>query len=219
MKVSEHLLNDIKPLQLSLNVGAALELMMDLRLSHLPVVHDNKYVGLLSEDDLLEIEVAGDSLERHQKLLKPYGLREDDHLFDAVRVLGEGQLSLLPVISAEGRYVGYIAPLDLLHDMGRELTFGELGSLIVLRVSVRDYHLSQLAQIVESEDARILGLHLLAEGHDFMRLVLKINQRDITRIIKSLERFEYQVLEVYHQSIFDDTASDRYESLMKYLNI
>lgn len=219
MKVEEHLLNDIKPLDTNAVVGATLDLMEELKFCHLPVLHKGKYVGLIGEDDLLDIQDEADVLEKHLHVLKAYSLLISDHLFNAMRVVGEGNLSLLPVLNNQGKYVGYLSPLELTHDLGRQLTFSEAGSVVVLNVGIRDYQLSQLSQIVESDDARITGMLIKNNGIDFIRVALKINRRDISRILKSLERYDYEVVEVYHNSIFDNTAADRYEALMKYINI
>lgn len=218
MRTVDYLLNDLKPLDTAAEVEATLSLMEEYKVAHLPVLHEKQYVGLVCEDNLLDIEQPAAVLEQHINILKPYQIRPEDHLYDAVGQIARGSLTLLPVVEADKTYLGYLSPVEILQDWGRQITFSEPGSMLVLRIEVRDYHLSQLAQIVESEDARIVGFQMNSDGPDHLRVSLKINEQDCSRIIKSLERYEYQVLEVYHQSLFDDSASDRYESLMRYLN-
>lgn len=219
MRVGDHILNDFKALSLNERVGDLLPLMEELKCNHLPIVHEGKYLGLISEDDLLDIENEDDLLNNHIKVIKPYYINPEQHIYDAMKVIGSGDLTVLPVVNDEEKYLGYVAPNELMWDLGQQLGFVEPGSVIVLRVALRDYHISQIAQIVESEDALILGLQLRSEGPGFARVALKINQLDLSRIIKSFERYSYDILEVYHQSLFDDTGRDRYEGLMKYLNI
>ena len=140
-------------------------------------------------------------------------------MFDAIRIIGEGNLSLLPVVDEENHYLGYISAVELLQDIGREITFTEPGSVVVLKVAVRDYQLAQIVQIVESEEARIIGFHLASDEESGQLLIcLKINQTDLTRILKSLERYNYNIVEVFHKSMFSDSVADRYQSFMKYLN-
>ncbi len=220
MKVEKHLLNDVKPLHPADEVGVILDTMEELKFSHLPVVDEEKlYLGLICEDDLLEVSEEADPLSKHFRFLKSYSITEESNMFDAVRLIGEGNLSLLPVIDEAGLYKGYISAVELLQDVGRELTFSEPGGVIVLNVQVRDYQLAQIAQIVESEDARIIGFHLgNTADPDKMLVSLKINQTDLTRIIKAFERYNYNVAEVFHHSIFDESVADRYAAFMKYLN-
>lgn len=220
MKVSAHMLNDIKPFALNETVRNLLDVMEELKYTQLPIVdEDRTYLGLACEDDLIELENEDQAIGDILRLLKPYSVRESGNLFSAIRVIGEGNLSLLPVIDDQNQYRGYIASVDILQDMGRELTFTEPGSIMVLRIPPRDYHLSQIAQIVESEDALILGLHLTSDSETGQLLVcLKINQLDLSRILSSFERYNYVVVEVFHQSLFDDGLQDRFQAFMKYLN-
>ncbi|MCR9154299.1 MAG: CBS domain-containing protein [Bacteroidetes bacterium] len=219
MRVGDHILNDFKPLGIDEELAAVLQAMEELKCSHLPVLDNGKYLGLISEDDLMDIEDTEDRIEEHLKVLKPYQVLDTTHIYEAIKVFGEGNLSCLPVLNEEGKYIGYLSPLELMWDLGQQVSYAEKGAVIVLQVSVRDYHISQIAQIIESEDALILGLQLRSEGTELLRVAIKINQSDLSRIVKAFERYQYNVVELYHESIFDDTASDRYEGLVKYLNI
>ncbi|MEQ9263019.1 MAG: CBS domain-containing protein [Owenweeksia sp.] len=221
MNVVKHLLNDIKPLESSESVKDVLDLMEELKFTHLPVVEaPDHYLGLIDENDLLELEDDTHLLQTHQRLLKPYSVLQETDVFNAIQMIGAGQLSMLPVVDTKGTYKGYICARELLQDLGRQLTFKETGSTLVLEIPIRDYQLSQIAHIVESEDALILGFLInSADEMDIIDVTLKINQKDITRILKSLERYNYTVKDVHHESIFDDSLDQRYEALMKYLNI
>lgn len=219
MQVNNHLINDIKPLKITEKVEDVMALMSELKCGHLPVIEDQRYLGLISEDDLLDVEDPTDTLGEHLKVLKPYALKEEDHLYDAVKVMSEGNLTCLPVLNKEGKYLGYLSPQELVFDLGRQVTYLEHGSVVVLRVAIRDYHISQISQIVESEDAFILGLQLHSDSDDYLKVVLKINQTDLSRIIKAFSRYEYQVLSVFHQSLFEDDGPDPFETLEQYLNI
>jgi acetoin utilization protein AcuB len=219
MRVDQHILNDFSALDINESVADLLLSMEELKINHLPIVHEDQYLGLISEDDLLDVQNIEDHLDKHLKVLKPYKISADDHIYAAIKTIAEGNLTCLPVLDAEKKYIGYLSPQELVFDLGRQVSYSELGSVIVLRVAIRDYYISKISQIVESEDALILGLQLRQDGSDFIRVALKINQQDLSRIVKSFERFEYDVVEVYHQALFDEDASDPFEALVKYLNI
>ena len=218
MRVDEHILNDFNALGITERVEDLLSNMGELKISHMPIIHEGQYLGLISEEDLLDVENTDDNLEKHLKLLKPYSIRAEDHLYAAIKTIAEGNLSCLPVLNDEKKYIGYLSPQELIFNLGRQLSYNELGSVIVLRIAIRDYYISKISQIIESEDALILGLQLRKDGNDFILVSLKINQQDLSRILKSFERFEYDVVEVYHQTPFEDD-SDPFEALVKYLNI
>jgi acetoin utilization protein AcuB len=218
MRVDEHILNDFSALGITERVADLLSNMGELKISHIPIIHEGQYLGLISEEDLLDVENTDDNLEKHLKVLKPYSIRAEDHLYAAIKTMAEGNLSCLPVLNEEKKYIGYLSPQELIFNLGRQLSYNELGSVIVLRIAIRDYYISKISQIIESEDALILGLQLNKDGNDFILVSLKINQQDLSRILKSFERFEYDVVEVYHQTLFEDD-SDPFEALVKYLNI
>lgn len=219
MKVTKHLLNDIKPLHQSEKVSDILDVMEELKYSHLPVVDDDKiYLGLVCEDDLLEIN-EDDLLKKHFRMMSAFSVAENEEVLRAISIIGKENLSLLPVVNKDNKYLGYISAAELLQDLGRQISFSEPGSVVVLRMPSRDYHLAQIAQIVESDDAKIVGVILgNDEESDQIQICLKINQLDLTRIVRSLERYNYKVVEVYHQSLLDEGLEDRYDAFMNYLN-
>lgn len=221
MNVGKHISKDIKPLSLEGKIDHALGLMEEMKLSHLPVVdEDGLYLGIVNEENLLEAFGDDAKVSLCARFFQPYCANLDSHILEVARIASEGILSMVPIIDKDNIYRGYISPLELLQDLGSQITFKEEGGVLVLRIPISDYQLSQIAQIVESEDARILGL-LIGSSSDMnsVDVTLKINQKDLGRIIKSFERYSYSIIEVYHTSLFDDSASQRYESLMRYLNI
>lgn len=220
MNVGKHISKDIKPLQLEGKIDLALALMEEMKFSHLPVIdEDSKYLGVVDEESLMEALLEGNEISKCNRCLQAYSANLDSHILDVVRIAGEGILSIVPIVDHENIYRGYISPLELLQDLGSQTTFKEDGGVLVLKIPITDYQLSQIAQIVESEDARILGLLVGSSSEiNSVDVTLKINQKDLGRIIKSFERYSYNIVEVYHKSLFDDSASQRYESLMRYLN-
>ncbi len=222
MNVTKHLLNDIKPLREGDTLAVAIEAMHECKFEHFPVVvHDNLYLGLVNDEDLLEVPNDEESISKCYHLVKKHAINQNDHVYNAVKMIGEANLSLLPIVDDNGAYKGYISTAELLQDLGGILSFSEPGGILVLRVDSRDYQLSQVSQIVESNDGKIIGVHLNEDENDLekIRVVLKINQTDLSRIVKSFERYNYEIVEVFHQSVFGDNLGDRYDAFMKYLNM
>lgn len=221
MNVLKHISNDIKAPLLTDSVGEVLGLMEEMKVAHLPVIDgDSKLLGVIDEDSLLEIEDPKVTIESCIMYFGQYSVRVDAPIFEVIRIGSEASLSLVPIVDKNSSYKGYISLLDLLQDLGNQISIKEEGGLLVLQIPIIDYQLTQIAQIVESEDARILGCWMNAsEVLESVDVTIKINQKDLGRIIKSFERYSYTILEVYHDSLFDDTSTQRYESLMRYLNI
>ncbi|NNE30644.1 MAG: CBS domain-containing protein, partial [Saprospiraceae bacterium] len=98
--------------------------------------------------------------------------------------------------------------------------FMEPGAVIVLEMSKRDYSLSELSRIVESEHAKILSSYITTNlDSERIDVTIKINRQEISRILASFERFEYQVKASFQEGDFYDSLRDRYDSLITYLNV
>ena len=197
----------------------ALALMDDFRLRHLPLADDGIYVGLVSEKDLLALpdprKPIGDL--RVPALSVPVG----GDLHEALGLMTRYGLSLLPVVDERNGYVGALTR-DKLVDVLAELCGAEAeGSVIALELLPRDYSLTDVARIVESNQAHVISL-LSMQDKDTGRLVvvLKIDLEDASPVIRSFERFNYTVL--YHcmeRGVVDEELQRRVGELVRYMNI
>ena len=209
----------IIPLKTSDTGQEALSIMSDFYIKHLPIVNNKQLLGLISEDDILDhdIEEAVGSFRLSMK--RPY-VKGADHIFDVIRIMSEFNLTVIPVVDSEDNYLGLIVQDDLLKFFAGIGSFTEPGSIIVLEMSKRDYSLAEVARIVESESAAVLSSFITTNlDSSKIDLTIKINRQDIQGIIKTFERFEYQIKASFQEADYFETFKDRYQSLMSYLNI
>ena len=83
-----------------------------------------------------------------------------------------------------------------------------------------DYSLAQIAQIVESENAKILSSFIMSSTDSTkIEVTLKIAEVDLSRIIRSFERYDMVVKASFQRSTDQDDMQFRYDALMNYLNI
>ena len=210
---------NIVPLLTSETGAEALSIMSDFYIKHLPIVNNKELLGVLSENDILNNDVEEAVGSYQLSMTKPY-VKSSDHLYEVLRVLSDHHLTVVPVVDHENNYLGLITQEDLLRFFATSGSFTEPGSIIVIEISKRDYSLAEIAQIVESESAAILSSFIttnLESSH--VDVTLKINKQDISRILASLVRYEYQIKASFQESQYFDTLSDRFDSLMTYLNV
>ncbi len=220
MNAEKQLLNDINPVKSQEKVKDVLNLMKEFKFSHLPVIEEDKrYLGLLCEDDLLEAENEDKPLIHYLRFFRAYAASINSNLFEVIKIIGQANLSLLPIVDQEGIYRGYLSPLKVIRSLACQLTFSETGGVLILELAIRDFQLSQISQIIESEDAKIMGVHLMQVEKDKFHLNLKINQKGSKPHSKTFERYNYKVVKVFHENLFDDTLGNRYQFLLKYLNV
>ncbi len=220
MLAGELISNVIPPLRTSDTVRKALERMNEFKLYHLPIVNEIQYLGLVSEEELMEardMEIAIGALP--VKLLNTFTF-ENAHIYDVIRLFSELQLSVVPVLDQQKNYLGIISINNLLNFTANLYSVSEPGGIIVLSISNRNNSLAHMAQIVEADNAQILSSYI-SSFPDSTRLevTLKINKTEISAIVAAFERYDYEVKAVFNNSSHDDDSMDRFDSFMNYLNV
>jgi acetoin utilization protein AcuB len=219
--IARELINDsYPPLKLSDTGLRALSWMEEFRLVHIPVVEGIHYLGLVSEEDILKLDSMEQPLANQMlSLIKPY-VKASQPVFEVVKMLSKDKLTLVPVVDDEKNYMGLITLNDVLKHYIESGIFEDAVGVIVLEMKPHDYSLSELARLVESEDARVLNSHITPDvQNETIDVTLKINLTDLSRIISSFTRHGYLVKEHYNQNEFMDDIKSRYDSLIKYLDI
>lgn len=211
--------NEIIPLRTSDSGNEALSIMNEFGIRHLPIVNNKQLLGLISEDDILNFDVEDAVGSYRLSTYRPY-VKESDHLYEVIKVLSQQKLTLMPVVNSDEEYVGLIAQEDLIHYFARIGSFTESGSIVVLEVNRRDYSLTEIARIVESEGAVVLS-SFVTSFVDSMRVdvTLKVNRPNLGSIIATFERFEYTIKATFSEEQFNNTIKERYDLLMTYLNV
>ena len=220
MLAKELISNAIMPLKTSDSGLIALNWMEEFRVSHLPIVNDNDFLGLVSESDIFEMNSFEEPLGNHiLSLHKPYVL-ENQHVYDVIRQVYEQKLTLIPVVSEKHKYLGSITIQCLVDYFARLAAVDSPGGIIVLEMGVRDYSLSEIARIVESNDASVLSMYIKTMPDSTrMEVTLKINRMDIGPVIQTFIRYDYLIKASFYEEELNESLKERYDSLMKYLDI
>lgn len=194
--------------------------MEAVRVSHLPLLKGSEYVGLISDKDVYDRNLEMCELgTQNIPLARPY-IKVNQHIYEVARLMLDLHLSLIPVVEMNNEYCGSITMHDLSLQLIDLVTVNDPGAVIVLALHPNDYSLSQIAQIVETNNAKVLSLYTKSPENSIeMDVTLKVNLTDISSIIQTFVRYDYNIKAVYmDDSILHDMYSERYELFMKYLN-
>ena len=212
--------DNIPSLKFSDTVKKAISWMEEFHVTHLPVVDESGYAGLLSMQNLSTLD--------HNQLISSIGaslfdksfITENRHVYEIMKLMYDREISVVPVLSEENKYLGLITLADVVQYFSGTGAVQDPGGIIVLEVNANDYTMSQIAQIIESNDASILSSFTnTIPAQNKIEITLKVSKTDLSRIIAGFERYNYNVKEFYHQNEYVDTLKSRYDSLMNYLNI
>ena len=197
----------------------AISLMEELRVNHLPVVRNGFYLGILSEKEILNWDNEEEFIEEHLEEITAPSVIGTQHLFDIIEELEKFSLTVIPVLDEEKHYLGSITNRKLLYTIAKSTSIQNNGGVIVLRMNQNDYQMSEIARIVEDNNTKILSSYITSIPDALqIELTLKLNTMDINSIVKDLERFDYNVSASFNTEESNDDFTDRYESLMRFLN-
>lgn len=212
--------NAIPPLKTSDTGDKALNWMNDFHVSHLPIVHEGKLVGLISEDDIFDLNQPDLPLNAQElRLPRPY-VASSEHLYEVIKLIVTQQVSILPVVEEDLAYLGVITHESVLTFFAQSAALQQPGGVLILEVNSRDYSMSEVARIVESEGTSILSsLVTSAPQAHRVEITLKLNRNNLGPIISTFQRFNYEVKASFQESDYFQGLQDRYDSLMHYLNV
>jgi CBS domain-containing protein len=219
---AREMLSDVVPALKTSDTGQiALNWMEIFRVSHLPIVNDTDYLGLISDGDIYDLNQPEEPIGNHALSLPRPCVMENKHLYDVIALAARFRLTVVPVVDEENHYRGVITYNEIISGIARISSIDQPGGLIVLQVLSQDYSMSHISQIIESNDARILSMHITSDPDSTkLEIILKVNTTDLTSIVRTFERYSYEVTTwVTDNDELDRFYADRYNMLMKYLNM
>ena len=212
--------DEIPALRTSDTAVDALNWMEVFRISHLPIVNNKEFLGLISEADIFDINKPEEPIGNHRLSLIRPSVRYDQHLYEVMEIAARLKLSVIPVLDHHNKFLGVIQMNDLLHNFARLSAIESPGGIIVLEITQSDYSMSEISQIVESNDAKILSMYVNTTADSTkMEVTLKLNVTDITAIIQTFNRYEYNIKASFME--FDeqeDLYNERYDLFMRFMN-
>ncbi len=198
----------------------ALTWMDEFKVSHLPVVNNEELLGIISDDDIFSIDNPEEPIANSVNNNFKFYVTEGDHVYEVIKQVSLHKLSLIPVVDQSKKFIGVITIKDLLQKISGIASINDPGGILVLELNIHDYSLSQIAQIVESNNAIILSSYITSYSESTkIEVTLKINSGDLTRIVQTFNRYNYNIKATIHISEFVDDMRDRYDNLLNFINI
>jgi len=220
MFASELISNAMPPVRPTDTIQKVIDRMAEFKVRHMPLVNHEQFLGLISEDDLIEptdyTQAVGTLF---LSAVNPYVL-ENQHIYDVIRLFYEQQLTVVPVLDVQNNYLGVVSIMAMNEYFAKLTSVAEPGGIIVLEISNRNNSLAHIAQIVESDNAQVLSSYLRSfPDSTRLEVTLKVNKQDISGIVAAFMRYNYDIKATFNFTPGNDDAMDRYDSLMNYLNL
>jgi acetoin utilization protein AcuB len=221
LMIAEELINQtIPPLKTTDNAEKALRWMEELRITQLPVIDGQVYVGLISEDLIFQINDPSLHLKDFPLFAANAYAQRFQHFFDVLKIALDNNIQVVAVLDEDKNFLGVITVHSTIVAFAQSAV-QEPGGIIVLSMNERDYSLSEISRLVESNDAKILSSYVCPDHSDAMKikLTIKLNRNDISRVVATLERFDYRIIAKFQNAPDTDDDKERLDLLLKYLNM
>jgi predicted transcriptional regulator len=220
MTVTEiYILKETKPLKLEDKLEKAVQLLEDSGYSHLAVVRKGVYEGTISLKQAEERTDLSTKIGDIRSLLNPVYVLNNMDWFDVLQVFATNNCNALPVIDKEKNYLGYYEIEDFLGLFRQTPFLHENGMTLIISKGVNDYSFSEIAQIIESNNATLFGAFVSAIDQEMAEIILKISLHDISNTIQTFRRYGYHIINEIHEDRYLQYLKERADYLEKYLNI
>lgn len=210
----------IPPLKTTDTGEKALNWMADFHVMHLPITENDELVGVISENDIYDLDRPELPIKAyHLELYKPF-IAAHEHIYEVIKKIVSLKLSIIPVIEEGHKYLGVITHESLLNYFAQTASLQQPGGTLILETNTQDYSMSEIARLVESENASILS-SLVTSRPDALKVevTLKINRQNLGAVSNTFQRFGYEVKAAFQEDEYFQSLQDRYDSLMHYLEI
>lgn len=218
MQLSQYLINDIKPLNISEKVGDLQLFFNELTYSHIPIKRDDVYIGCISEADAHCFDSKEDLAECNYAI-EGFFVRDTTNWLDVLEAFAQNSTNIMPVLDTHNTYLGYYELNDIIGLFNETPFFAEAGGVIIVEKGIQDYSFSEVSQIVETNDTRVLGAFISKIENDVVQITVRIGEGSMNEILQTFRRYSYKVVAGFEEDTYIENLKDRSEYLKKFLNI
>ncbi|MEC4112873.1 CBS domain-containing protein [Myroides pelagicus] len=195
--------------------------LRETNLTHLPIVDEsNLFLGSLLAEDIETLEDS-DTLEELGYELEHFQLiyASDISLFETLNLFSSNDTNILPVVDRHRKLVSLVLKDQVLSFWNETTFIDEPGEYIVVSKKYDTYSLSEITQLVESNNAKLYGILILSREEDYTYILLKTNQINTNAILDDLRRHGYIIDSNNIDDMYRNELKERSNYLNKYMNI
>ncbi|MDT7830883.1 CBS domain-containing protein [Flavobacteriaceae bacterium S356] len=219
MNMNEYIVKEIKELSLESSINSAEKICNEIPVTHIPVADKNILIGCFLESDIRTIENKDDTIGNHKEALTFFYATETDTVLDLITIFSDNDTNILPVINEHKEYLGYYELNDVLDVFNSSPFLYQHGIIITVEKLKKDLSISEIAQIVESNNARLLGIYISKEKSDLLQVTLKVSSEEINTVIQTFRRYNYAIISEHNDDSYLKDLKNRSDYLQKYLDM
>lgn len=218
MEITNYITTDFKPIDSQETIGTVKDFLVDFNFSHFPIVEEGIYIGSISAEDVETFEEQK-KVSDYKYSLETFFIRTNALWLEVLEVFAKNHSNLIPILDENNKYVGYYELEDIISFFNQTPFIKEPGRIVKIRKGILDYSMSQITQIVESNNGKLLGLFISEADIDSVEVTIKISSGAINEIIQTFRRYNYEIISEHHEDSYITNLKERSDYLDKYLNM
>lgn len=217
-EITDYINNDIKAIAIDDTIESVQDFFADLSFSHFPVLENGIYIGSISGDDVETFD-AEKKVFDYRYTLEGFFARKNMIWLDLLEIFARNHTGIVPVLDEKNNYIGYYEITDIIKFFHETPFLKEMGGIIIVEKDINDYSMSQVSQIVESNNGKLLGMFVSSAEADKIQITIKITLGSMNDIIQTFRRYNYEIISEHQEDNYLNALKERSDYLDKYLNI
>ena len=217
-EITEYITNDFKAIDSNDSIAAIQDFFNELHFSHFPIVEEGVYIGSISSEDIETFD-SYKKVSDYRFSLEGFFTRTNTIWLDVLEIFAKNHTNLVPVLDENNSYVGYYEIEDIMKFFHETPFLKEPGGIIIVKKGVLDYSMSQIAQIIESNNGKLLGLFISEAEVNSVEVTIKIALGSMNEILQTFRRYNYEIISEHQEDNYINNLKERSDYLDKYLNI
>ncbi|WP_306353805.1 acetoin utilization protein acuB [Flavobacterium sp. '19STA2R22 D10 B1'] len=216
--ITDYINNDIKPIDCQETIEVVQDFFAEVPFSHFPIIEEGIYIGSIAAEDVETFD-SDKKVADYRFALEGFLVRNNTIWLDVLENFARNQTNIMPVLDEHNTYLGYYDVLDVIKFFHETPFLREQGGIIIVEKGISEYSMSEIAQIVESNNGKLLGLFISSSTTESIQVTVKISLGAINEIIQTFRRYDYEIISEHQEDIYIQNLKERSDYLDKYLNI
>ena len=218
MMLNQHIINDLTPLEADAKISELRVVFNQLTYSHIPIQKNGVFLGCLSENDIYCFD-SGKIINDILYAIEGFYVKKNSTWLNVLGEFASNDCNIMPVLDSKNNYLGYYQLVDIISLFNKTPFLSEPGGIIIVEKAYNDYSLSEISQIIESNNVKLLGLFVSSQENDMTQITIKIENSGLNAIFESLRRYGYNIILGHEDDEFLKMLKDRSSYLNRYLNL
>lgn len=218
MQIQDHIISSFPVFDIQDTFEKMLAFFKESTYSHIAIEEQGRFLGVFSENDIDAIDAA-EKIDAYRYDLQTFFVRKDTNWLDVLEAFARNEANLLPILGAEEQVVGYYDLTDIVAVFIDTPFFTDPGNILVVATGIKDYSFSEIAQIVESNNAKLIGAFITDTQNDVVQITIKLSTLNFNEVVQTFRRYNYHILFGNSDDEFIEGLKQRSDYLEKYLNV